>query len=199
MKLGPEKRHLGLSNKALFSIIVGFLMVSSVLGYVFIGRSDSTEQYDYNGFKFERTGSGLQTEVDGMVVYFDSLPQQAEGIAVDSAAVDKIRNTRMFYITSNSTSKSKEAIAKSGFDISKAVALKGVYAQAAFIDPTKYSIPVVSCSNATPFVPVLTFDRANETSVRAEGNCIFIGAPSDSEFIRAKDALLYRFLGILTN
>jgi hypothetical protein len=60
----------------------------------------------------------------------------------------------------------------------------------------RYLLPVVTCMNATPQVPVVTFDLANESRVSVSGSCITVHA-QQRELLLVKDRLIFEYYGIM--
>ena len=57
--------------------------------------------------------------------------------------------------------------------------------------------PKIDCGNATAFVPVVVFEKGNESSVELENFCVTVKAPSRYELLQLKDRMIYSLLGIL--
>ena len=66
-----------------------------------------------------------------------------------------------------------------------------------FTTENEYNIPVITCADATPTVPVLYFQRTNETKVYREGSCIILEAATDFDLLRLKDRILYGIFGVM--
>ena len=60
-----------------------------------------------------------------------------------------------------------------------------------------YNYPIITCDNATEFIPVIYLKKGEETQIYTEGNCIIAEAAFEQAFIALKDKLMYTILGIL--
>ena len=68
-----------------FVIVIVFLMVSSVVGFVIFsgaGNDDNqtTADFEYNGYGFTKLNSGWLTKINQADVYFDYLPTEVSEI-----------------------------------------------------------------------------------------------------------------------
>jgi hypothetical protein len=105
----------------------------------------------------------------------------------------------MAYAAYDPGSEYAESLAEAQFSISQALeGAKGVFVQAAFTSETEHSLPVVSCSNATQFVPVIIIGYAeNKTEIVLEDSCVAINARNRQEMIMAYERFLYSVLGVM--
>ena len=61
----------------------------------------------------------------------------------------------------------------------------------------EFTLPVITCDDATSSVPVLYFVESNETKIYSENGCIIAEAKFETDLLRIKDRLLYERLGII--
>ncbi len=66
-----------------------------------------------------------------------------------------------------------------------------------FTTKNEFNKPVITCKNATLYVPVIYFKKSNETSITLEGNCIIAEAFRGEDFTKIKDRLVYGALGVM--
>jgi len=59
------------------------------------------------------------------------------------------------------------------------------------------NFPVITCDDASDFVPVVYFKGSNTTNVYVENSCIIAEASNPADIIRIKDRLVYGILGII--
>jgi len=182
-------------KKLFMSIFVVAIMVLSVLGYM-IGRN-SEDTSAYNGFKFFKTNSQWAVKIDGKNVLFYFHPSQVDYINISSDVISKINNSVQLYQTSDKDSLNKQAIALAQFEMMQYLSLKNQYVVNGFTSENEFNLSVITCANATGYVPVLIYQKSNETKIYEENNCIMLDARSDSDFIALKDRILYGVFGII--
>jgi hypothetical protein len=170
-------------------------MSLSVLGYMIGKEGDVTTKY--NNFKFSKSNNQWATKVDGKQFLFHYHPTQVDSINISKHIVEKINNSYQLYQTSDENSTYKEAIALAQFEILNSLSQRNKYIVNGFTKPSKFSLPVINCFNATITVPVIIFEKSNITEISEENNCIFLRARSESDMISIKDRLLYGILGII--
>ena len=71
-----------------------------------------------------------------------------------------------------------------------------IFIRSGFTTPQN-NFPVLSCDDATEFVPVVYFKSGNFTKISLENNCILAEAAAHADVIRLKDRLVYGILGII--
>ncbi|MBI3033748.1 hypothetical protein HYY72_01170 [Candidatus Woesearchaeota archaeon] len=186
------------SKTILFSIVVGFLMVTSVVGIVLVNYTgSSTGSLYYRGFRFDRTGTGLVADIRGMQIPFTYFPSEIEELRLNSSLVGRINSTRMVLVTSDFNSSIAGAVAAAQFDLRKALGeSSGIFVVQGFTTNAS-SLPVITCANATAYVPVISFEQGNRTLFYERGNCIIAEAETPLDVLRARDRLLYGFFGVM--
>ncbi|MBI2142575.1 hypothetical protein HYU15_03780 [Candidatus Woesearchaeota archaeon] len=108
----------------------------------------------------------------------------------------------MLYVTSDYHSNFSQVIAAVEFDFSKAIYEHyGIFVVQGFMQNIS-SFPVVSCANATPFVPVVSFQEgvdggADNEGFSESGGCLVAEAGSYEGFVKLRDRLLYGLLGVM--
>ncbi|MFH1182551.1 MAG: hypothetical protein V1702_06335 [Candidatus Woesearchaeota archaeon] len=191
-------RNLG---KILITILIVVVMVSSIIGFVFSDISmggQNTNSLSYNGYTFTQSNTGVEMKLNGQTLAFSYLPSQVDFIPLNGTVLEPLTATRMAYITSDANS--TNAIAMGGFTytVSEALKAKGSFGVQAFIASNAFSKPVVTCLNATKFVPViLVQDSFNTTEIYLENNCIIVNATSSIDIERLGDRLSYGILGVI--
>jgi len=168
-------------------------MVASVVGFIWQGGGAIVDK----GLKFKEAGNKFATKIDGKNREFYTLPQQAELIEADQAAIDALKSTRMLYITSDPNSTLKQSIALAEFEIGNIFIEEGIYATHAFTTENEFGAMQLTCDNATAAVPVIYFTNSTETKISYENNCIIIESTSDFNMLSVRDRLLYGYYGIL--
>jgi hypothetical protein len=192
------KRHDEAKDKRkqmFMSLFIVAIMSLSVLGYM-IGK-DSNDSSKYNGFSFIKTQKGWKTEANNKEIFFGYHPSQVSNINISKEIIQKINNSFQIYTTSDENSLNKQSIALSQFEFSNIMQDYNKYTVIAFTDQNNFNKPIITCANATSFVPVIMFEKYNQTEVTESGNCIYFRSRSDADFIALKDRVLYGVLGII--
>ncbi len=188
------------NGKKWFAIFVGAIMLMSVAGFVFsFNPSAQGANFRYGGLEFKQAQQGFfTTEVNGKQIDFFYRPEDVLEIDVQAAAVDKLTRSRVIYITYYWNSTLAESMALLQFDTANLLdSLHTVFAQATSETENPFNLPVISCANATSFVPVLLFQEANNTAIGPDsGNqdCIVLNASSETGFWRVADRLKYAII-----
>ncbi|MCK4522245.1 MAG: hypothetical protein KAU20_06730 [Nanoarchaeota archaeon] len=193
MRRHDEKRE---KRKRLFmSLFIVAIMVFSVAGYM-IGRG-SSESTEYNGFKFTRKNNYWVTDINDIEISFDYFPTEVENINISSRIIDRIKNSREVDITSDFNNSFKEGISLAHLKLSMILSNINIYVRKGFTANNTYDMPVITCEDATDFIPVILFEKYNKTGVYEDGNCIIVRAKSEIDFIAVKDRILYSVFGII--
>ncbi len=72
-----------------------------------------------------------------------------------------------------------------------------IYLRRGFTTNNTFNLPAIACDDATSAVPVIYFRKGNATKIYLKNSCIIAEAPSNQEFIKAKDRILYGMLGVM--
>jgi hypothetical protein len=174
---------------------IAFIMIFSVFGVMFYGFSNPGTKLEYNGYKFKSEQGLWVTSVDGRAYRFTEFPGNLERINVSSGVIDRIRGTRMVYLTYDPNQTVVQEIAGAQFQLQQDLAQFNIHADTAMTVENEYGLPVVTCADATQFVPVLDF-REDETSIELVGNCVVVSAYRD-DFGDVRDRLVLGMLGIM--
>jgi hypothetical protein len=191
------KRKLKEKKSMWISLFIAFIMIFSAFGVIFYGYSESATKLKYGDFTFTAMQNGFATKIDGRQYLFTNHPAVVEGINISSEVVDKIKNTKMLYLTYDPNQSVVQEIAAVQFQFQSDLGNFGIFAAPAFTKKTEYSLPVVSCANATAYVPVVEFKESNYTGIDVLGDCIIFAAAYPEDFSRLKDRTLYGMLGII--
>ena len=90
-----------------------------------------------------------------------------------------------------------EGIALAEYQMGITLSNFDVFTRNGFTNQTKYNAPIITCSDATNFVPVIYFAKGNATKIYMEGSCVIAQAGNHADVIRLKDRLVYGILGII--
>jgi hypothetical protein len=174
---------------------IAFIMIFSAFGVMFYGFSSPSSKFEYNGYRFEATQNGFVTNVEGRRYAFSNHPGSLEHINVSEGVADRIRGTRMLHLTYDPNQTVVNEIAAAQFQLQQDLDTFGIYGATAMTVENEYGLPVVTCSDATQFVPVLDF-REGDTSVELEGDCIIVNAYRE-DFGRVRDRIVLGLLGVM--
>lgn len=185
-------------KKVAVALVVGFLMVSSVIGFAVINFGQEGEtKLKYKGHTLTRLSDGtVITKVSGKELPFTYFPAEIESIPMESSIAGRINSTRMVFVTSDYYSNNSQVIGLIEYDLMKALAEKQVFVVQGFTENAT-RLPVVTCRNSTKFVPVIFFSDGNSTSIHYSGECIIVQADSYDGFVKARDRLLYGIFGVM--
>ncbi len=186
-------------KKVALSLFIGFIMVTSVIGIVFVNYGSDTEgSLDYNGYKFNKANDGsLTTRINNRDVAFIYFPEELESMNLSADIVSSIKATRMIYITSDFNSNFSETIGTAEYNLGYAIQdLYSIFPVFGFIG-NETNLPVITCKNATSFVPVIYFKEGSASSIIKEGDCIVIESSNADGFIKARDRLVYGIAGVM--
>ncbi len=180
---------------------IAFIMIASTLGFVmnFSGEALGGGTVYYNGYNFKplQNGNGYSFKVNDVELRSNFLPAEVSSIALDPEIVKLIKGTPMVRITSNFSSNYSDLIAYSAFELNNALKPLGLYVQVGFTESNTYNTEVISCGNATEFVPVLHFASADSPGIKLQDSCIVAASGDGPGFVKLKDRLIYGLYGVI--
>ena len=192
--LRREKRDIG---KKIIVYFIGITMVFSVFGVIFFGfGAGSSGTVKYNGLKFTDKGNFWSVNVNGREALFTYLPDELALINVENAAIEKLKNVVQIDATSQFNDTLAEPIALAQFQIGTTLSNFDIFVRNGFT-AEQQNFPVITCEDATQFVPAIYFKESNITDVHMENNCIIAEAANAADVIRLKDKMVYGILGII--
>jgi len=192
MKEKNPKRRWGL---ILFLVII---MVGTSFSFVFSGFSPSVERVKYNGFSFSTNGQIWTAKISGQEAAFSFLPADVQDIQVKNDFSKILSGKYEIDTTSEVNSTNKEYIALAEHQMGLTLGSYNIYLSKGFTTNTSFSLPVITCANATQYTPIIYFRHGNSTSISVQSNCVIAEASSNTDFIRVKDRLLYGILGVMS-
>lgn len=195
------KKDSGEKSKKWFAIAVGVIMLMSVAGFV-LSFNPSAQQtsFRYGGllFKQDQQQGLFTTEANGRQIDFFYRPEDVLDIEVPARVVEKLTGSRVAYVTYGWNSTLAQAMALLQFDAANILdAIYGTFVQPAFTTANLTNFSVITCEDATSFIPVLLLQEANNTAIGLDsGNqdCIVLNASSETGFLRAADRLKYAII-----
>ena len=174
------------------SLFIAFIMITSVIGYIFGDSGQSTARY--NGITFTLTSNGWKTVYQGRQYTFSFLPQDLKSINLSDSIV--LKDTLQLDVTYDYNSSFAQEIASSIFEFSEIAIQKDAYLRQGFTSNISENFPVITCETANEFVPVIYFTESNETKISSDGSCIIVESRDANGFLPLADKLAYNMLGI---
>ncbi|MBW2974554.1 hypothetical protein KY366_02450, partial [Candidatus Woesearchaeota archaeon] len=99
--------------------------------------------------------------------------------------------------TSKANDTYSEEIALAQYNMALALANLNIYVRRGFAADNEFDLPIITCGDATPAVPVIYFMKSDQTNITMQGGCIIAEARSGVDILRMKDRMLYSALGIM--
>lgn len=190
-----KKQDKGFRKALIMPLFIIAIMIMSVFGYMF---GSSSTKLTYNDFKFYTLEEGgIMLKLDDNRIRFNYYPTELEWLNAPKG-IGNLFNVPMIYVTSDYNSLYNETISQIKFNLAQNVGeFKGVYVQNSFTAQTEFDLPVVTCSNASASVPVIHFERSNETKISYANYCVTIKLKNREEAIAASERILYSALGVM--
>ncbi|NQU98332.1 hypothetical protein HQ533_02605 [Candidatus Woesearchaeota archaeon] len=173
--------------------LLAFLMVFSMLG-ILVG-SRGGEKWEYNGFKFTRAENAFVTKIDDKRIGFNYLPQSLLDINV-SANIKAKLSAPMIYLTFNPDNDIQDLLYIDTIRNDLQRSLNTIVIDSITKESDTYFLPVISCDNATEYVPVIYFSVSNQTSIVDDNGCVVLSGKG-ADFFRLRDLVLYYYYGVM--
>ena len=171
-------------------------MTSSILGFVW--TNITTDNYSYKGYKFKLQGDYFVVYINGQKINTNYLPNDIENIEMDEEVKLKIKENPMFYISFDIDSKNIEYIDKSRFELTNELQKINIHIISGKTNNSiNYNIPIITCENATNYVPVIYLKDSNTTKFSLQDDCIIAESDSREGFIALKDLIIYTVFDII--
>ncbi|MBW2995819.1 hypothetical protein KY332_00805 [Candidatus Woesearchaeota archaeon] len=182
-------------KRLIVSLFIVFIMVTSVIGYMF--GKDGGEKVDYNDYSFLRKGREWTVRVDGKELNFNFFPAEVENINI-SFDLGLLKNKVEIDTTSDLEDKYAEAIALAQYQMQGSLAkISNTYVLIGLTDENEFNMPVIDCEDASAFVPVIYFKESNITKIDEVNSCIIVEAKNEMDILRIKDRIVYEMVGII--
>lgn len=184
-------------------IFITVIMVGSTLGF-FVGSSNNTldnglefEGADGKTYSFDRGQGFYATEINGDVFKFYSHPLDVLRLNVTNESLDLVTGSKMIYLTFDPEAQDIQFIEQTRFDLANDLLKENKFvAYGVLYNTTIYNYDIITCENASQFVPVVEFRESNSTKGYVKNNCvIFEGKRYD--FFRFRDLIIYKYYGLI--
>lgn len=176
---------------------MAFIMIGSVFGVIFFGYNEQENKVKYNNAVFVEKNGVWSTKINNKEAVFSYLPTDVTDVDMESAVLDRISDIVEIDPTSDVNNSFKEYIALAQHQMTLTLNNFNIYVRSGFTTENEFNMPVITCEDATPNVPVVYFIESNQTKVYLENNCIIAEGKDGFDFLRIKDRLLYNIFGIL--
>lgn len=187
-------------KKLIMGIVLVVVMIMSLLG-VIVGAPTDPE-WEYNDYKFEQVqdSSGqifFLTKINGEDKGFNFLPLSLETIPVANSFSEKTQSP-LLYLTfdpgANRQNLMYVDLVRNDIERNfKSTVISGTINQT-----NSYTLPVITCENATSYSPVFYFNVSTNTSIVKKDNCFIVNAEL-TEFFKARDLFLYHYFGVMND
>ena len=187
-------------SKILISIIIIFLMITSVLG--FISLSSTSTKINYKGLKFKNIDDrwiaiiNNQQIINAVVFVIISLAFSPEELPNNPTIIslNDLNSAQKIYVTSNPTENTQQAQIE--FFNNLMPFLSPILIQACTEDiPQCSEKPLKTCQDATPTTKIILFKESNQTLINYQNNCLTIQGKGQ-DLIKKIDSLVLYILGL---
>lgn len=188
------------NSKKWFAIIVGVIMLGSVAGFVVLSNPSSQgDTFRYAGLAFQQGPQGFYSaSLGGQLLEFLYKPDSLSDIEIKPGIVEAVTGSRTVYIAYDLNSTLTQDMALLQYEAGKILEAKyGVFVQPAFTGENQFNAPIVSCRNATGFVPVVLIQQANSTAISADPSnpgCVVVSFSDGVSLARVADRFKYAIL-----
>jgi len=185
------KRKESNKSKVIISIIIIFLMISSVLGFISI-RSSNTETITYKDQKFKNINDRWVTIINNQQISLTYSPETLTSTPT-IISLNDLNSAQKIYITSNPTENTQLQQAELLSNLIPFLTPQLV--QACTEDtPECANKPLKTCQNATQTVKVIQFKESDQNIITYQNNCLII--QGNQELIKKIDKQVLYILGL---
>ena len=195
------KKHTDNKKKLTVMLISGFIVFSMVISiFAVIVDNQSNDNSNYNSHKIITTNTGYKTKINSNYQDFHYYPSELERINLDSGIITKLKNSQAVAFIFDPKENVTENLQyidliryETGLQFDKPTYF-GVTSNS-----TKYTLPIVTCDNATAEIPFILINISSNTSFTVSSsnpNCIIMNAKL-KELLATKDRLIYTYYGIM--
>lgn len=184
--------------KKIMVYFIGFIMVSSVFGVIFLGfgSNPGSNSLQYNGLTFVLRDNFWTVIHKDVPLSFVYAPQDVETIEFDKNAAASLKNAVEIDLTSDFNDTFAEGIALAQYQMNIVLQPYDVFLRQGFTSKQS-NFPIITCKDSSESVPVIYFKRGNSTKLLLENSCIIAEAATSQDMIRVKDRIIYGMLGII--
>ena len=179
---------------AFLVIFIAFIMISSVIGFLYSGETDT---FKYKDLKFKRTQTEWYTTINDQKLTFNYFPSEVEQIELSEEITTILLNKPEIDTTSDLNDTFSEEIALAQYNFALTSSNLNIYIRRGFTTNNTFNLPIITCEDSTFAVPIIHFKQSNQTKISMNNSCIIAEARNNIDILRTKDRLLYSILGII--
>jgi hypothetical protein len=177
----------------IFTLFISLTMILSIFAIVLDNQDNSLK---YNGFKFSLTNDGYRVKINNTTDTFQYYPAELENFNLSQSTKDLLSNSVAVALLfdPNSTVDDLSYIDYARFNFDNVID-KPVYFGITQ-ESEGYTLPVLTCENATAEIPFIVFNSSSETSIVENNNCIILNAKL-KEILAVEERIAYQMLGVM--
>lgn len=183
-----------MEKKTWMGLIIVFLMISSVFGFVFSFGGGGSNVQEYSEVKFRYVNNQWMARINGEDRGFLFFPGDLEYIDVPGEAKALLEEPGIA-VTYDPASNLSENFAEAQYYFE--VQLDSKFIERALTNSEGTSLPEKSCADATPTQPVILLTQEDESAIRVEGSCIIIASYDSFAVYQQTERVIYAVLGVM--
>jgi hypothetical protein len=189
-------RIVGMNKKVVIGLVIAFLMISSIFGFVIdFAVRPSVQKFEYNDVDFRLVNQQYLARVGGVERAFVFFPGDLEFINVPGD-VKALLEKPVLTVTYDSDSAIVDNFGEAQHYFE--VQLEGIKTiERALINSEGTNLVQKSCSDATADQPVIEFRQGGESGISAEGNCVIVTSLDAYDLYQQTERLIYVVLGVM--
>jgi hypothetical protein len=179
----------------LLGLFIVFIMVASVLELTLYRGNGGELQYGKYTFSVDEKTRLYTTMVDKKQYAFRYFPGELLDINVSAGVRPLLANAQAIIYTFDPNMTDVQHVEQVRYELARDLPKQSILAVTD--NTTGYeNLPVASCADAAPLMPVIYFSSAENSSITVQGSCILVQGQG-LHFYRLRDVLLYTYLGVL--
>ncbi|MFC1691054.1 hypothetical protein ACFL0W_02625 [Nanoarchaeota archaeon] len=207
MRKHKAKKHLEQKAKKekkktpkekLITWIIIIVMVFSVIGFMGTGLFEKG-QFEYNGYEFFQISSGWSTEVNGKKIDLMYHPTQVDYLPLDNQITNLLKQNRVIALTFDPDEELISGISQTRLDFGLIGmnVLDKIIVDSVTNESEEYTLPVITCANATEYMPVIYMKKSEKTDAILNNSCIMLEFKTELELMQLSNKILYAMMDII--
>jgi len=187
-----KKKNTGKKWIFAIAILIIFIMVGSSL---MIGLDrDEQSQLKYNDHRFAFQNNQWTTTINNYELTFHHHPTELDYLNITQP---ENLNSPLIYLTFDQN-QTNEYLELSRLKLDLASQLTNTYFSHGTIKFSEdYNLPTVTCQNATSNIPVLFYQKSNQTFISYKNNCYTLNAQTNIDYLKLTERIIYQILGVI--
>ena len=192
----PTEQNSWFSVKRIWAIAIIALMAFSAIGYYYADRQDLAPGYRGFGFKMGANNEYL-LKWKGQSLSFTYHPDDLKFLSIDPQAVALLKGTPQVLITMDPNSTELGTLDDLRFRLSQRFDELNIAVGMGVTNPNvNYPLPIITCSNATAYVPVIALQTGLQGLV-LQDNCVVLSGSTTHDLETIGQRLEYGLLGVM--